>query len=144
MNNKTPIHYIQNLDLQYLVSRLVNKHKWIVEEAQETVRKYKNFLILSFLYPDVFIVPTKPIDELWHDHILHTENYTRDCHQIFGQYLHHQPSTDTPEEKTKLDNSYSKTANLYEKEFGEPYMVLSPTDLALFAFSQYENDLSPF
>jgi hypothetical protein len=33
----------------------------------------------------------KIVDEIWHQHILDTHAYHRDCDAIFGSYLHHFP-----------------------------------------------------
>lgn len=33
----------------------------------------------------------RPLDEMWHNFILYTRDYTNFCQTYFGQYLHHQP-----------------------------------------------------
>jgi hypothetical protein len=115
------IQSIYTLDLDYLVHRMVNKHKWDLLASQESVRKYKNFLILHYLYPQTSLVPTSEIDEIWHNHILHTKNYTRDCNQIFGCYIHHNPSSGSQREREFLSDQYLKTMRLYEEKFEESY-----------------------
>jgi hypothetical protein len=113
--------YIQNLDLHYLVRRITNGLKWKVADAEEAVRKYKNFLLLKYLHPDLKAVPTPEIDEAWHAHILHTQEYMQDCERIFGSYLHHRPSSHTQEEQELMGELYSQTLRLYEKMFCESY-----------------------
>lgn len=116
------VQYVKGLDLSYLVKRLVTKENWIEDEAQEAVRKYKNFLILACKYPDrIAFVPTEEIDAVWHAHILHTRNYMHDCDQILGKYLHHKPSSGSKEDQERLKNGYIKTAQLYVEEFNELY-----------------------
>lgn len=117
---KDPISLIRSLDLQYLALRLI-KQNWDPEEAQEAVRKYKNFLILKCLYPNRGLVPTYEIDEVWHSHILHTKNYFRDCEQMFGRYFHHHPASEGKQEKGLLRERYLETARLYKEEFKESY-----------------------
>ncbi|PIS02554.1 MAG: hypothetical protein COT85_04515 [Chlamydiae bacterium CG10_big_fil_rev_8_21_14_0_10_42_34] len=123
MKNKAedPIQYIQNLDLQYIVKRLVGKKNWDEAEAKDTVRKYKNFLALKILDPKLVRVPTLEIDEVWHDHILHTRKYMQDCDRIFGKYMHHEPSSGTKEEEEHLADLYVETMRSYEEKFQESY-----------------------
>jgi hypothetical protein len=35
----------------------------------------------------------KPLDEMWHAFILHTEDYGAFCDRYFGRMIHHRPST---------------------------------------------------
>ncbi len=113
------IAYIQSLDLEYLMKRVVKQFDWDIFDAKEAIRKYKNFLILHLLHPCFKVVPTNIIDVVWHQHILHTQKYMEDCKQAFGEYFHHNP-TDPAE--TEVDDSYYiMTARLYERHFQEPY-----------------------
>ncbi len=118
---KDHISLIQHLDLQYLIDRMVNKYSWEPVAAKETVRKYKNFLTLKYVYPDLEFAPRREIDEIWHQHILFTKNYMRDCELIFGKYIHHTPSLGTAEERRTLDKRFVESARIYEDYFQEPY-----------------------
>jgi len=113
--------YIQNLDLDYLVARLVTKENWEKKAAVEATRRYKNFLILIYKNPGIVTSPTFDIDAVWHAHILHTKKYTHDCNIIFGKYLHHTPSTDMEEEQAFLERASRNFSQLYTQEFGESY-----------------------
>lgn len=115
-------NHIQNLDLEYLTQRLVHKENWNIDEANEAVRKYKNFLKLKALFPKLSCVPTYEIDEVWHAHILHTKQYTNDCMEIFGNYIHHAPASPTGEDEEKMKQLYRETARIYESTFNESYM----------------------
>lgn len=116
------IEHIHSLNLQYIVKRIVKKQNWKPRDAKEAARKYKNFLILHLLYPHVQVVPTSSIDIVWHEHILHTEQYVEDCRRIFGDYFHHHPTEHTKKkEKEIAASNFLKTARLYEKHFQEPY-----------------------
>lgn len=115
-------NYIQNLDLKYIILRLVHKENWEMQEAEEAVRKYKNFLRLKVMQEKLISVPTYEIDEVWHAHILHTKQYMEDCSKIFGYYLHHAPASPTGEDSEIMEKYYQKTARLYESTFNESYM----------------------
>lgn len=115
---------ITNLDLKYLEKRLITGKQWSPETAKEAVRRYKNFLNLLLKYPDENLAPTPDIDEVWHNHILFTREYFRDCREIFGEYLHHAPFDHVEGEVNKeMQDLRSSTADLYFREFNEPYFL---------------------
>lgn len=37
------------------------------------------------------LLPSDPVDEFWHAHILHTEQYAAFCERNFGYFVHHRP-----------------------------------------------------
>lgn len=119
--------YIDQLNLTYLVRRLVDKLHWTEAEAQDSVRQYKNFLKLMAKYENTSLTPTEKIDEAWHNHILFTLKYMEDSEHIVGRYIHHVPveASGDPEieaqNKKKMQQQVIETAVLYELEFDEPY-----------------------
>jgi hypothetical protein len=50
---------------------------------------------LACLYADGDLIgmPSKAVDEAWHEMILMTREYTEFCQRAFGRYLHHMPDT---------------------------------------------------
>ncbi len=50
---------------------------------------------LACLYADGDLIgmPSKAVDEAWHEMILMTREYTEFCQRAFGRYLHHLPDT---------------------------------------------------
>ncbi len=118
------LEYIENLNLNHIVHRLSydpKKTGWLKKDALKCCQQYKNYLILIKKYPNHSIVPSLLIDEFWHEHILHTQEYELDCMAIFGYFLHHAPGTKTSKEELmnfiKLFDEV--TQELYFKEFGE-------------------------
>ncbi len=119
--------YIEKLDLSYIIEYMTSDRyplpRWTLADAKHCVQLYKNFLFLIRKNEGEFLVPTRNIDEVWHNHILYTKNYLHDCMNIFGHYLHHDPEMpgDDPQ---KLIENYKKTKALYFKEFNQPLNVL--------------------
>lgn len=120
-------NYIENLDLSYIVAAMCAENypmpRWIKAEADHCCQLYKNFLYLMKKHPNENLVPTREIDEFWHNHILYTKNYLRDCLQIFGHYLHHDPAS--PDENPEhLAINYQKTKQFYLEEYKQPLKLL--------------------
>ena len=68
--------YWQQLDLTYLADTMCADSyplpRWTRQDALHCIRLYKNFLWLHKQHPAAVLVPTREIDECWHNHILHT------------------------------------------------------------------------
>ena len=115
--------HIEALDLDYIVASMCAESyplpRWTLPDATHCCRLYKNFLILIKKHHPEFLVPTREIDEFWHNHILYTKNYCRDSQAIFGHYLHHQPLS-PDENPALLVNDYLKTKQYYLEAFREP------------------------
>lgn len=61
--------------------------------------------------------PSVAIDDVWHEFILHTDEYITYCNKEFGKIIHHFPlRTAAPEE---LRESYLRTINLLTHNYGE-------------------------
>ena len=112
--------YWEALDLSYLAETMTSPAyplpRWQTTDALRALKHYKNFLWLHKLHPNMTFVPSKEIDECWHNHILHTERYTEDCEHIFGRYLHHAPATPGKDDDTLITN-YMRTKELYRQVF---------------------------
>lgn len=112
--------YLDALDLQYLADSMSSAHyplpRWQRADTLRCLQHYKNFLWLHRLHPDIPLVPTKEIDECWHNHILHTERYAADCEQIFGRYFHHHPAIPGADDAT-LTANFLQTKALYLQTF---------------------------
>lgn len=122
--------YIEALDLDYIIQSMCAPSytlpRWNISDATHCCRLYKNYLILLKKHLPEFLVPTREIDEFWHNHILYTKNYCRDSQAIFGHYLHHEPAS--PDDNTDhLVNGFMKTKAYYLAEFGQPLFVLHRT-----------------
>ena len=121
--------YLEALDLSYITKKMCSKYypmpKWPLELAKQCEKQYKRFLWLLVHYPQESLVPTRDIDEFWHNHILFTQNYTKDCQALFGRYMHHEPSDpDDAQEIARLSPHFQRTKELYLQAFAEPLQVL--------------------
>jgi hypothetical protein len=65
------------------------------EEARVIFREMLKLLWLSEKYDRKIPIfnAWKPLDDMWHWLVLHTEDYEQFCHRYFGRMLHHDPET---------------------------------------------------
>lgn len=99
------------------LSRLERKNGWTSSFTKLCFREYKRFILLGWMGDGKFgpVVPSKPVDEVWHEHILHTKHYYEKlCGDILGRPFHHHP-----DDKGDFKDGYLKTLDLYEKIFQE-------------------------
>ena len=90
----------------YQVSLPHYKSKLFLKNA---ITRYRMFLALKKLKPDVFLVPCYDIDLVWHTHQLHHRIYKEDTIGCFGRMFNHDDTvTDRgPESKLTLSNQIS-------------------------------------
>ena len=122
---------IQELDFKKLKFKLSQskESKFSVEVCDFAEIEYKKFLTLKLLNPETALVPNQVVDEFWHAHVLDTKSYHEDCQKVFGHYLHHYPyfGIFSDEDYSELENTFTKTKQLYEMWFGAHPEYLTAT-----------------
>ena len=93
----TPAHLrakkkIYELDLRTCVRCTRIQQGWTAKQAREAELMYKHFLWMCYLNGHRAVpVLGRQVDCVWHNHILDTPRYRKDCNAIFGGFLDHQP-----------------------------------------------------
>jgi hypothetical protein len=82
---------LRELDLAPVRYQLVMVRGWDLPRIEQAEQQYLAFLRLIHADPATAHAPTTDADEYWHQHILCTTRYVRDCQVLFGAYLHHYP-----------------------------------------------------
>lgn len=123
--------YIKAIDFTSIINKMHQHYGWNRKHAVILSEMYRKFLFLTKKYGyDEKLPPSEEIDEFWHNHILDTHQYRKDCQAIFGQYLDHYPyfGIDGKTTYTDLNNAFERTQQLYSAEFpGEIiYQVRGP------------------
>ena len=103
-------------ELQNTKLRLKVKFHWDDDFINSAVDEYCRFLFLRKSFPEISICPGFCVDEVWHDHILHTKNYTDFCNKMFGEYLHHIPKNLSANDEFDPN----PTIELYTQLYGYP------------------------
>lgn len=116
---------LKSLDLSTIAADLTNPkngYGWSRQQAFQAIERYKAFLFVSYLYPELLLVPAQDIDKVWHCHILHTRQYRQDCEWLFGRFIDHAPDSEFGDEgdRSILDAAFAQTQallTLFEKDF---------------------------
>jgi len=132
---------VKALDLDAVVSVLVEKDKYTPGKAAELTEEYRKYLALASSGHNP--VPSKKVDDAWHAHILNTKKYQADTKSLFGQVLHHEPANllleqqGMREQKSSMDNMLSHTkmqlCDYYGRVDEAVWSKDSKSDLALCA-----------
>jgi hypothetical protein len=119
MSINTFLYKLERLNLQAVARKLmspIDGSGWTFQQTEVAISRYKMFLHLQFLFPDIEMVPTKEIDEVWHAHILtDTRRYIQDCENLYGYILHH--CSDQMQQQNS-DVAFALTQALFDKMFG--------------------------
>jgi hypothetical protein len=109
-----------------------NKPGWSALHTDAAIMGYKMYLFISSQYKEI-CAPHPSIDEVWHTHILFTQQYHQDCQSIFGRYMHHRPTEADPNIETlsqeEKGKSYLNTRRLIVLNFGpkaDPEILFTP------------------
>lgn len=121
---------IEAIDLTVIKNKMLHpsvNSDWTEDEFDKAAVEYKKFLTIHYLHPNANLVPTGAIDEIWHNHVMDTRKYAKDCENAFGHFLHHCPSfgLNGKEDEEKLEDFYNKTAALYSEYFEGDYQTSS-------------------
>ena len=93
---------IAEIELKKPLSHVLSKFPKLKKHSEKYELSYRIFLLCCLLGQVNEIPlcgPGDVIDELWHEHILHSEIYHYHCNKIFGSYLHHHPDPPSLEKK---------------------------------------------
>lgn len=124
---------IENLDLGVIERKLTQdpKLEWDDARACQACQDYRKFLTIIFKYRKQAHVPSRDIDEVWHEHIKDTRTYLRDCHRIFGRFIHHSPIFEMSDGQMKVHaQDRLRTIDLFRQEFGNVPESYEPIYLA--------------
>jgi len=115
--------HINSINFSNIISKMVNHQGWRISDATKVCHMYRNFLYLNKKYgmeKQLPLPPSEEIDEFWHNHILDTKQYRKDCQAIFGKYLDHYPylGIDGKSSSGDVTDAFAELQRLYAKEFG--------------------------
>ena len=110
----------------HIVDMYASKHGVSHITAERLARELEKFLWTAHFHLKS-LVPSAKIDEIWHDFILHTQDYTHFCATNFGQLIHHQPQLSS---SSRLRRMYLTTIDILKREFVYVPRDIWPQDCA--------------
>jgi hypothetical protein len=98
----------------FLRERVRAAHPHLDDAALRDVeRGLRQFFLASAQAGGRFVaMPSKVVDTLWHEFILHTRGYDSFCRQAFGRMLHHTPAEAMPHPPDSLSRKTQQFAGL--------------------------------
>ncbi|CAF0765997.1 unnamed protein product [Adineta ricciae] len=103
-------------DFYYAVALGHYKDSDFLEEA---IKRYKKFIYLKRLNPQLYVVPMYDIDIVWHTHQLFPEVYRRDMITNLQHVLHHDDTTQDRSANSKLSTSDHETRHKWFELYGD-------------------------
>lgn len=117
---------VNSIDLSMVKLKLMDEDEgqgWNEEYADHVEERYRRYLCMIGMNPDGSVVPTQDIDLFWHQHILDTRAYAKDCQRVFGHFIHHFPYFGMRGESDaeNLLSAFEETKTFYAMLYGEAY-----------------------
>jgi hypothetical protein len=77
-----------------LFNKLREKHKHLeLKDCHLVARALREFFLAHLKSGRRYVgMPSRVVDDLWHEFILDTQEYSRFCQTAFGRYFHHTPA----------------------------------------------------
>jgi hypothetical protein len=122
-NNASP-QKVWDWDLEEITNQMAIERPDLIEELETIESQYRHFIYLGLVTLEELKAPDL-VDEYWHIHILNTPDYVSFCHEIAGQYIHHQRKISLNLEECN-QGIYQKLANLSIQHFGYQVFDFKP------------------
>lgn len=114
-----PTSLLAAWDLTRPRQRLGREHPALgTNQLERIVTGYRHFLFLRLRYPQERLVPHRAVDEMWHQHLLHTRDYAALCEKVLGGFFHHEPSPPDAASTARDRHDYGYTRALVRHHFG--------------------------
>jgi len=124
------IDRLMDWNLTVAMARVRKELRLPENEYAELELEYKRYMAVLVSNPGLRMTPSELIDEVWHAHILHTEDYFAFCKAFNrGRYVHHRPETN---QAILVVNQTDNMMPRYRAMFGEPNRKFWPVaDLSM-------------
>jgi hypothetical protein len=84
--------FVMTADLSLVEERLRNEATIPAHQISDAIAEYRKFMALIAMGHRGLSMISPLVDEVWHAHILHTQDYAAFCQLTVGRFVHHQPN----------------------------------------------------
>lgn len=107
---------LQDYDLGHVRNRLINFRVVPRQIIDEAIFEFRRYMGLYLVQKDSVTMFSTAVDEVWHATILHTRLYQDFCHNVFGEFLHHDPFEGGD---PNPQSSWEKFDKIYQLVYGD-------------------------
>ena len=127
INKEEAVNKILNYPIPNILKRCQKDFGYSDYEIALLEKELKRYLVISVIEKNnsnSVGMYSKDVDNLWHTFILFTKDYFKFCKSCTGNYIHHVPETEDPNQKSeeelvKVRENFKSFAIMYEEIFKE-------------------------
>ena len=112
---------IDILDLKSVRDKFISRKSWWWKTFKNNIEQiesdYRKFLYLIGTAGTTMVPWSQDLDDFWHEHILDTAKYAKDCQDLFGKMIHHNPHL--PKGTYRHNKASTDTHQAYKLAFQE-------------------------
>lgn len=124
--DQTFLNKLMFIDWQAIFLRLISSNEgreFTLSQAILAIEQYGLLLYLISKYPHKKMVPNEEVDVVLHAHIANTEQFEKDCINLFDTKLVHVPEVGVrAEERQDWLLTFAQTHLLFKRNFGQDTM----------------------
>ncbi|HWP29872.1 MAG TPA: hypothetical protein VNM50_10095 [Chloroflexota bacterium] len=109
------LQVLETYDLAPVRARLLRAGAMPAAWLDEALLEFRRYLGLRALHGRPLLMFSKPVDIVWHGCLLFTRLYADLCQQAFGEFVHHDPTT---EPLTDPNARWQEFVAAYERYYG--------------------------
>ena len=87
------LRVIEEYDLWFIIERVRSKGILAEHLTDQAVTEFKKYMALVALGYEELGMHSSEVDEIWHNFILFTREYSEFCEKACGHMIHHRPNT---------------------------------------------------
>lgn len=116
---------VMALDLDKVRARLIapTPYSFDSQRADRAIESFKRFFFLTGVEKPP-LVPSPDIDAVWHEFLMFTREYASSCSDLFGKFVHHEPTSNGD----LLKPAFDRTKELFQQYFGVGYVTSSSSE----------------
>ena len=121
-NSSLLIQRAHDVQIPRVLDRYRREKDVSADDAERHWAELLRYLVLRMLNPDArYPLASGPVDDLWHNFLLLTQEYAGFCEYVGGIFIHHHPgpSNPTPTEVEEAQRDFDTFLKEYKETYDE-------------------------